>query len=328
MNKKKIIAFIGIIIISVITYKLLTRTKKDPGYIFDKKYNININDVNKTLNKVNFNKSNPKEFFADDVVNPHTLKFFKFLQKKFKEMNFKDHLEAIKEYLYSIMPENEAEKLFAIYKMFVEYELNMSKKLNAWGNPKNSEDALSMLRKMHEYRRKFFGKELADALFGADTKAKEYPLRRSKILHDGSLYAQDKEEKLKRLNEDMWGDEANAVENIPEPYTKYKEKLQLFSKDMSEMTDEDRSTKVREIRDSMFTPEVVERLEGVDKQIALEKVNEENYYSSEELIKNDPNLTDEEKTKKIYELQNEMFSSEAAAFRRRENIRKGRMRMK
>ena len=169
MNNKKIIASIGIIIVIILTYKLLTRSKKEAAYIFDNKHNIKLNDITKSMKKIDFNEENAKEFFADDVVNPHTLKFFKFLQKKFKDMNFDEHLAAIKEYLYSIMPEDEAKKLFAIYKMFVEYELNMSKKLNQWGNPSGYGDALAILQRMHEYRRKFFGKELADALFGVET---------------------------------------------------------------------------------------------------------------------------------------------------------------
>lgn len=300
----------------------MTRNKKDSGYIFDKKANIKLDDINKNLKKIDFDESDSKEFFAEDVVNPHTLKFFKFLQKKFKDMEFDEHLAAIKEYLFSIMSEDEAKKLYAIYKMFVEYEINMNKKLNEWGNPMNPEEALAILKNIHEYRRKFFGKELADALFGVETKAKEYPLRRKSILNDDSLYANEKEEKIKKLNKDMWGEEAEAVENIPEPYAKYKEKLQLYNKDMSEMSEDDKQAKVRDIRKSLFTPEVVARLEGVDRQLEKEKDNEEKYYATEESIMNDPDLSDEEKTKKIAELQSRIFGRGVDAFRRKENIRR------
>ena len=92
---------------------------------------------------------------------------------------------------------------------------------------------------------------------------------------------------------------------------------------MSEMSPDQKQEKIKEIRGKLFTPEVVERLEGVDRMIEQEKEKESDYYAREQAISNDPNLEDDEKQKKLFELQKEVFGDDAEAFRRRENIRKG-----
>ena len=90
-------------------------------------------------------------------------------------------------------------------------------------------------------------------------------------------------------------------------------------------SDEERQAKIRQFREEFFTPEQVRRLDDVDRLMADEKKNEEDYFAQENKIKNDSNLDADGKAQKRRELQDQMFGSEADAFRRRlaiENERK------
>ena len=62
------------------------------------------------------------------------------------------------------------------------------------------------------------------------------------------------------------------------------------------------------------------RLEDVDRVEANEKKNEQDYFAQENEIKNNTNLDADGKAQKIRELQDQMFGSEAEAFRRRLSI--------
>jgi len=120
----------------------------------------------------------------------------------------------------------------------------------------------------------------------------------------------------------MWGMDAAAVEEHPNDYNRYREKLLIYDKDLTELnSDELRQAKIKEFRTDFFTPEVVERLDAVDRQITADTQKETNYREKEKQILEDTGLTDETKNKKIEALQNELFGEEAEAFRRGETMR-------
>jgi lipase chaperone LimK len=325
MNKKKAIAVGAIALLVIIIISLIVRKNSSDGYVIDSSYKIKLKDIELYYKKVDFNEGNVDEYFANSIINPYTLKFFLSLDEKFKDSkNLEDHLERVRQYLLSIMSADEAEKLFAVYKTYMNYQIGLMEKTKAWGTPSSPEDAIAYLHKLQEYRREIFGKEAADALFGTSVKAQEYPLRRSTIIGDKDLYGAAKEKKLKELNKNMWGEEADAVEAYTKPYTKYQEKLQIYEKDLAELpSDSAKQEMIQKFREEIFTPDQVQRLDEVDKVIEQEKKKEEDYYARERRIKGDPNLDSEGKAKKIEELQNDTFGEEADAFRRRQAIEKG-----
>jgi lipase chaperone LimK len=152
-------------------------------------------------------------------------------------------------------------------------------------------------------------------------KVKEYPIRRGMIIGDQELYGAEKEKKLDNLKKDMWGNEADTIDNDTEPLDRYHEKFKIYQKDMAEMTsDEERQAKIRQFREELFTPEQVRRLDDVDRATADEKKNEEDYFAQENDIKNSNNLDADSKAQKIRDLQDQMFGSEAGAFRRRQVV--------
>ena len=204
------------------------------------------------------------------------------------------------------------------------YQISLADKTKEWGTPRTAEEAIALLHRLQDYRREVFGRENADALFGASVKAQEYPLRRGAIVSDKDMYGAEKEKKLKELDRAMWADEANSVEAYAKPYTRYQEKLKIYQKDLSEMkTDDERQSRIRQFREEFFTADQVKRLDEVDRVIADEQKKEDNYRALEQRIRSDPNLDGDEKEQKIRELQDRTFGDEADAFRRRQAIERG-----
>jgi lipase chaperone LimK len=323
MDKKKIAAIAGIALLLIIIISLVVRKKSGDDYIIDKSYNIKLKDIETFYKNIDFNQDSIKEYFSNSVVNQYTLKFFMSLDERFKDAkDLEDHLEKTRQYLYSVMSTDEADKLLAVYSTYLKYQKTLHEKSKEWGMPKNPEETIKLLHNLQEYRREVFGRETADILFGASLKAQEYPIRRGAIVGNRDLYGADKEKKLKELDRDMWGNEANSVEAYAKPYTRYQEKMQIYSKDMSELGADEKQAKIKKFREDIFTPEEVARLDGVDQAIAEGKQKEDNYRSMESRIMSDPNLDKEEKEQKVRDLQDQTFGEDADAFRRRQIVEK------
>lgn len=332
MNKKIIIAFTVVIILiiaAVLIIKNMGTSERvnnlEEGYVFDKSSNIKLKDIEAYYKVIDFKEENAKDYFKDEIVNPHTLQFLMFLDESFKEYdNKKDHFENVQKYLYSIMPRDMADKLLDLYKKFVDYQLTVGEKISEWGGmPKTVEQTIDLLHKVQDYRREVFGKDVADAMFGTSVKADEYPLRRGVILKDKNMYGAEKEKKLQQLNEDMWGDEADKVNAYADTYTKYTEKLDMYDKDLSEMNEEGKKAQIRAFREELFTPDQIQRWDNVEQAIVDRQNKEKAYEDSENEIMSDPNLDQEEKEKKVQELQDQIFGEEAEAVRRSLAIKRG-----
>ena len=342
VKNKKLVAIIGIfVLLFILGYWLFPKDNEQTEYIFDKSYNISLEDVKKSRKSLPKNslpdqtKSDRaifefgsdsenidqkdagldlKKIFAQGLINSYTtLKYFKHLEHLFRKSsslgkdfdqvtdeNFDQLLEKyfdqVKRYLFSQFSGPEAQKLFDTYKKYLkcEIELSKSKKFKDLSNVRSIEEALETLKQIQEFRRERLGIELADKLFGADVKAKEYAFRRADIVADDALYGQEKEDQLKKLNQDMWGEDADAVEDHPNNYNRYKEKLKIYKKDFDEMASE---------------------------QLRKEKDKELDFREKEKKILQDNKLSEEKRNAQIQALQNKMFGDEADAFRRRETMR-------
>ena len=322
--KKIAAAAIAAIIIIIIVFA--ARKHKQEGYVLDATSKIRFKDADIYLTGRDFNADNVKEYFANDVINPYTLKYFIFLDEKFKDVRSREELlEKVREYLYSVMPSyDEADKLFAVYQTYTDCQLGLHDKMKSWGSPASPEDAIDYLHKLQEYRRDVFGKDDADALYGPSVMAEEYPIRRGMIIGDRNLYGEAKEKRLAQLKKEMWGKDADQADDFLEPLNRYNDKLQMYGRDLGEMkSDDDRRARVREFRREFFSPDQVQKLEEVDNTLAREKSRESDYFDQESKIRNNPSFNDDEKSAKIRELQDQMFGVEADAFRRRLTIEKG-----
>jgi lipase chaperone LimK len=356
-SRKKFIAGIGLLILCfLVGFWLYPDNDESEEYIFDKNYPISLEDVQKARTPLPFEKGGKedvassevsgnqdmekddtrhklspedlKKIFSEGLINSHTtLKYFKHLEHMFrKNANIDEHLDQVKKYLFSEFSEAEAQELFDTYKKYLACEIALLEQYRHFSNVKSMDEAIEMLKKIQEFRRSRLGVELADKLFGADVKAKEYAFRRADIVGNDALYGKEKEELLKKLNEDMWGNDAKAVEKFepdtPIAWQRFNEKQAIYKKDFDELgSQEAKEAKVKEYRADFFSPEVVKRLEEVDQQIAVEEQTETVYRDKEKSILDDKSISEDEKKQKVEALQNQMFGQEADAFRRRETMR-------
>ena len=358
IKNRKLVAIIGIsVLLLVLGYWLFPKAGDESSeYIFDNSYKISLEDVKRsrrslpvrpsTASDMSGNQAkapsdsgtedaqtNPpdagldlKAIFKDGLINSYTtLKYFKHIEHLFrKSATPGEHMDNVKDYLFSQFPESEAQILFDTYKNYLQCEIDLAEEMKNLTSAKSTDEAIDILKKIQEFRRERLGVELADKLFGTDVKAKEYAFRRADIVGDDTLYGDTKSEMLQKLNADMWGEDAEAVESHPNEYNRYREKMLIYQKDLSELGSEElRQEKIKAYRKEFFTPEVIKRLDDVDKQIAAEKQNETLYREKEKQILESTGLTEETRKEKLEKLQNEMFGNEADAFRRSEAMRTG-----
>jgi lipase chaperone LimK len=327
MKKNKVIIVglvIAILIVICITAHFVSG-KKYKGYVFDNHSNIKAKDARIYLVPSDFNEDKAKDYFKNNVINSYTLKYFFFLDDRFKgTKDIEELLKKVHDYLYKEMQSREeADRLFAVYKTYTYYQQGLYNKTKSWGTPSTLDEAIDYLHKIQNYRREVFGNDIADALFGPSLKSEEYQIRRRIIAYDENKYGAEKEKILDELSTNMWGDEGNTIDSYNDPLNSYNEKLAIYQKDMAEMkSDDERQAMIQQFREEFFTPEQMSRLNEVDSSITDEKKKEEDYFAQENEIKNDSNLDADGKAQEIRKLQDQMFGSEADAFRRRLIIEK------
>lgn len=362
VNQKRLAAiFTAVLLLFLFGYWLYPKDTGQPEYIFDKSYDIELADVHKSREHIDFDElannlsdaappastqqtddaaatEAPSEdgidlraLFSEGLINSYTtLKFFKHLEHKFrKSTTLGEHFDSVKQYLFSEFSETEARKLFNTYKEYLQCEMDLLEEYKHFSGVQTPEEAIDMLKQIQTFRRQRLGKELADKLFGTDVKAKEYAFRRAAIVRDNTLYGREKEERLAELNKDMWGDESAAVDAHRNAYNQYQETLQIYQKDLDEAaTEAARQKKLRQLREEHFSPEVVAKFEEIDQQMDEAAEREKTYREQAGAIESNEALSEAEKEKRIQNLQSEVFGEDADAFRRREAIRKGREEMK
>jgi lipase chaperone LimK len=263
------------------------------------------------------------------LVDYTTIGFFRHLMGRFeKGKDPADHLEQVLDYLLSMMPPEEAQALYGVYENFLNCEMDLAAETASWALPHGHEAVLDHLRRMHDFRRNALGEELADILYGAEVKSREYVVRRSAIVADPEMYGLEKEARIQELNQAMWGDEAEAVEAVPKPYQRYREKLAMYERDMEAVDPEDKEAMVREFRGTFFSADTVSRLEAVDRTLAEEKKRETAYAEATATIQNDLDLSPAKQEAAVSDLRESLFGEGAEARRRREVMAKTLERLK
>lgn len=327
-NRKIIITALVIIAIGIIGYIIYAKQSKHvPVNIISSGRNVSMQDAKMFLKgfPAQTASEDPRKFFSGEIVNIYTVRFFKFIQSQMEFTTREQHLQAVKNYLYSVLDPQKADEMFALYEKFLDYEIGLREKTKSWSEPGTKEELLKYLQTIHNYRREIFGSEIADAMWGAEVKAGEYSIRKNGIMFDKNLYGDEKEKKIGELKQEMWGADAASIEDPPqtdpEKFTTYQEKQAVYQKDLGEMTPQQRAEKIKEFRQELFSPEQIARLEKVDEELEADKRKESDYYAREKEIMNDSSLADDKKAEAVKELQNNVFGEEADAFRRRQNIR-------
>jgi lipase chaperone LimK len=327
-NTKFIIIALVILAVGITGYIIYAKQSKDvPVNIVSSGRNVSVKDAKMFLKGFPAQSANedPRKYFSRDIVNLYTIRFFKFIQHQMEFTTREQHLEAVKKYLYSVLDPQKADEMFALYEKFLDYEIGLREKTKSWTQPRTTDELLKYLQTIHNYRREIFGTDEADAMWGAEVKAREYSIRKNGIMLDKNLYGAEKEKKIGSLKEEMWGNDAASIEDPPqtdpEKFASYQEKQAIYQRDLQELPEDQRLEKIKEFRKDFFSPEQISRLEKVDEDLEAEKRKETDYYAREKEIINDSSLDDNKKAESVKELQNHVFGDEADAFRRRMNIR-------
>jgi lipase chaperone LimK len=332
-NHKKIIAggLLAAVFAALLAVYFWPTPKDVPinaGYIIDKNKDIGLKDLLKVIGKTDFSDAEINQYFSKGVINDYTICFFKSLQWRFRSSTDLDsHYDEVCGYLSSRRPPvRNADALCRLYKRFTESEMALEKAMKSWGSPRNATEAMAFLKKEQEYRRKFFGPDVADALFRAEIKSQEYSIRRSAIVNNSTLYGDAKMLMITDLNREMWGREAGEIDKATiksEPYNKYREKLVIYNRDVAEMTPAVRDEFIRKTRKEFFSEEVVKKFEELDAEKEIDKQKLALYYQREKEILGDPSITEKDREQAIKSLQYELFGKEGAeAFKRIEAMRK------
>jgi lipase chaperone LimK len=328
-NKKIIITALVILAVGLIGYIIYAKQSKEVSVnIVSSGRNVSVKDAKMFLKGFPAQTVNedPRKYFSGDIVNIYTVRFFKFIQNQMEFTTREKHLQEVKKYLYSVLDPQKAEEMFALYEKFLDYEIGLREKTKSWSEPGTTEELLKYLQTIHNYRRDIFGAEIADAMWGAEVKAREYAIRKNAVMFDQNLYGAEKEKNITALKEEMWGADAASIEDPPqtdpEKFASYQEKQALYKRDLQELPEDQRLEKIREFRRDFFSPEQIARLEKVDEELEADKKRESDYYDREKEIMNDPSLSDDKKAEAIHDLQNNTFGDQADAFRRRLIINK------
>ncbi len=323
-RKKKVFIIVGsialVIVFALSITNFVSKKRKEnyteSHYIFDKSFRNN-----KKTSAFSSNK-----YLSNGAVTSESLAYFRFLEKEFAVNSIKElsiHLDKVKKYLSSKYNESEAHQLFEIYQKYLRCQITLVNDPRYNAKTAGPRHILILLNDAQNFRREKLGREMADILFGPEVKEREYLIRRSTIINDSSLYGRQKEMRLQKLKNDMWGREQVLIgeENIP--YQRYQLKLLLYQKDLHELNENARKLKLDEFRKEFFSTEQIRRLDEAEKRIAQEKNNEARYRAAERKILELTDVTQEEKDGRIKLLREKFFGKEAEAFRRREAIRKG-----
>ncbi len=342
MDNKKIITATIIVVVLTIIIVIINhslRNKSDQEFGSDKAYQEQLNKSASLLglsasnqeairkyfsgNK-DFNKEKIKQHFTGTIVNEDTLDFFRYMDDLFKDsQDLNDNLNRARQYLNSVLPPEQAEKMLDLYQKHLTIQIDSYDPKRDKEIPRTPEEAIANLYKLQESRRVIFGRENADIIFGNSVRAEEYNIRRNAIITDSNMTGLEKERQLSILNESIWGTDTAPFEVNIMPYQQYQSKLQLYSKDFSDLhTEEEKEALRQQLQRQTLSPEDIQKLADVDRDLAEEKRTKEQYYTREKEILNDPSIGQETKDMKIRELQDATFGEEAEALRRRQAIQK------
>jgi hypothetical protein len=214
---------------------------------------------------------NLKQLFKDSVINKHTLNVTQMLQTKFPgslDKNIDDlwsHYRQVEDFLSTqLNDEAKVDEFLNFYKKYTEYEIAQVRDPHSlWlETPENPEEAIQLNIEKHQYQRDVFGREVADTLWGDESKVAEYKMKELEILRTDTYSAQVKEQLIRDLREQTFG-EVNGQKYPDYNYQLYL-KLAIYGDELSRMTEDERNEKIKEFREEIFPPDKLQFLEFLE----------------------------------------------------------------
>ncbi|MBF0397725.1 MAG: hypothetical protein HQK78_13180, partial [Desulfobacterales bacterium] len=231
-----------------------------------------------------------------------------------------DFLSKVREHLMKEFSSETVEKIMKIYTLYLDCELELQQAMLAWEQPKNEQGWINLSNKIYEFRKTKLGNDLGEGLFGYQHKTVLFDIMTDKIHKDKSLYGSEKEKKIQMIAAKIFGDAADSFLSDKNDETAYQQKLQLYKKDMDEMTEDEKRKKLRAIREEFFSTEDVKEMELAEEKIEKEKNRDQSYDLKKNEILKDQNLSKTEKEEKIKRIQDEIYGEMASEIRRGEEF--------
>ncbi len=263
MTKNKKFLLIGIAIAAIVIAVITIRPGAEKHWDATEKIDRFLGISNGNSGDTFFSEQFFSERLNKDIADKYTVDLFKLLQFKFQNDNLDDHFSDVLKYLISMYGEEKAKELLEIYKKFTYYEMGLpGEKFFKRQQPVSASEALDLLSEIKNHRENFFGKELADNLFGEEDRMYKYQILSNEIVKDPDTYGSEKEKEIKELQKNI-GYESDENSGMSE-MDKYSLKLRLYKKDLSELNAEQQKELMRKFRREIFTPDEASRLEQLD----------------------------------------------------------------
>lgn len=265
-------------------------------------------------------------YLSGGMVTTDTLGLFRSLERKYAVNSIEElgrHYEGVRQDLHARFQPTDAQRLFENYKTYLSCQIALVNDSRFETTSMDPKELLAQLSQIQNFRREKLGRKTADTLFGKEVKDHEYLLRRLIIIGSPDRYGKEKEKQLQKLKEDMWGGKTVSIGDDQEPYNLYEQRLQIYSRDLSEMNEINRRQMIEAFRKEYFTPEQIDRLQKADAEVAADEEHLKRYRAEENKILKTTGMSLDQQDAAIKALQDQYFGTEADAFRRREAMQKG-----
>jgi len=265
----------------------------------------------------------PYKSSYDKVINENTVRIFKKLRTKFKDVRSIDELcKKVYDHFLANHSQEDADILFKVFKAYLNCEFSMIEKSSKWKVPNTAEGLQQYIDKALNFRKDALGDDFADRLYGIEHKKLSYKIQKAIIAKDPNLYGHEKDKMIESLAFDLWGNEYEEAlhSESPRPYDAYKEKLALYKKDFEEMDEDQKNRIINEFKQEMLSPKLIKNLEEAEKKHKEASKQGNVYLETKKAILDDKELSSTEKDEKIQNLQRNIFGKNIEAVQRAESL--------
>jgi len=219
--------------------------------------------------------------------------------------------EYIKAFLQNEYSAEEAKRLVSMLSNYLKYEEAMVQ-LDPSSKSYTNQERYEQIKLL---RRKFFAKEDAELIFGLEEATAEFSFNRKNFLDETkNLKAEERIRQYEDYRKKSFGPYYEAVSAREPKYDKFETEMDLRQAELSKLSIPDRDSKAREVRIRYFGKDGNDRME----KVILEMKEEEERISKLEaqeknFLKNNPNLSESEREKKLMQMRIQTLGSKELA---------------
>lgn len=209
----------------------------------------------------------------------------------------------------------EKEELKRIFSSYFKYEMEMRE----IGLEKPQGTFSERYAETKRKRREIFGEEDAKLVFGMEEAKIDFSEAASNFLKEGSkkLTGKEKVEKYNALKREIYGDYYDAMVSREDKFQNYQTEMNFMEEDFKNLSEEERTNRMRAIQIKHFGKEEVERMLAEAKKeedLRLERENKIKSYETkeQEFLSQNKDLSSEEIEEKLKEIRVEMLGEEEA----------------